>query len=185
MTCLGFFISLTSGQVNFVTCPRRLMMTSPVQFCISIPSRVMLDSDFSDWFDSDSCDNQVIQLWLNSTFYFSWLTQLRLNSNPRFCNLTQLWLNSFESELNQIWFTTHHILPNLTKVVDRGTYPADSSSTYPVDSTLTQMTISVIRLWLDSFESESSQIWLTYHESSTTLLDRSNNRSNDDVIRWK
>ena len=55
---------------------------------------------------------------------------------------------------------------------------------YPVDSTLTQMTISVIRLWLDShpwfsrptrlwfdsFESESSQNWLTTHESSTTLV---------------
>ena len=29
---------------------------------------------------------------------------------------------------------------------------------------------SSTRLWLDSFESESSQIWLTTHESSTTLL---------------
>ena len=58
----------------------------------------------------------------------------------------------------------------------------DSSSRYAVDSTLTHMTINVIRpwldthpwfsrptqLWLDSFESESSQIWLTTHESSTT-----------------
>ena len=156
-------------------------------------------------------------IWLNSTLYFSWLTQLRLNSYPKFVNLTQLWLNSFESELNQIWLTTHCILPNLPKVVVCGggggvrsdvavgwffpcnaTYKCkiftfslrknqwlnfDSSSTYPVDSTLTQMTISVIRLWLDSypwfslptrlrldsFESESSQIWLTTHESSTTL----------------
>ena len=55
---------------------------------------------------------------------------------------------------------------------------------YSVDSSLTQMTIGMIRLWLDSypwfsrptqlwldsFESESSQIWLTTHESSTTLL---------------
>ena len=55
---------------------------------------------------------------------------------------------------------------------------------YSVDSTLTQMTIGMIRLWLDSypwfsrptqlwldsFESESSQIWLTTHESSTTLI---------------
>ena len=64
-----------------------------------------------------------------------------------------------------------------------------SLNQYPVDSTLTQMTSSVIRLWidsypwfsrptqlsLDSFESESSQIWLTTrmsvsNESSTTLL---------------
>ena len=53
---------------------------------------------------------------------------------------------------------------------------------YSVDSSLAQMTIGMIRLWLDSypwfprptqlwldsFESESSQIWLTTHESSTT-----------------
>ena len=58
---------------------------------------------------------QVTQLWLDSTLYFSWLTQQRLNSNPKFANLTQLWLNSFESELSQIWLTTHHILPNLAK----------------------------------------------------------------------
>ena len=57
---------------------------------------------------------------------------------------------------------------------------------HPVDWTLTQITICVIRLWLnsyplflrptqlwlDSFESESSQIWLTAHESSTTLPSR-------------
>ena len=57
---------------------------------------------------------------------------------------------------------------------------------YSVDSSLTQMTIGMIRLWLDSypwfsrptqlwldsFESESSQIWLTTHESSTTLMHR-------------
>ena len=58
----------------------------------------------------------VIQQWLNSTVYFSWLTQLRLNSNPEFTNLTQLRLNLFESELSQIWLTTHHILPNLTNI---------------------------------------------------------------------
>ena len=73
---------------------------------------------------------QVTQLWLNSTLnFFFWLTQLRLNSNPKFANLTQLRLNSnpkfanltqlrlnsFESELSQIWLTTHHILPSLAK----------------------------------------------------------------------
>ena len=43
---------------------------------------------------------------------------------------------------------------------------------YPDDTTLTQMTISVIRLWPNSFESESNQIWLTTYESSTTLAVR-------------
>ena len=59
---------------------------------------------------------QMIQLGLNSTLHFSWLTQLRLNSNSKFTNLTQLRLNSnskftnltqlrlnsFESESSQI-----------------------------------------------------------------------------------
>ena len=58
---------------------------------------------------------QVTQLWLNSNSKFANLTQLRLNSNPQFASLTQLRLNSFESELSQIWLTTHHILPNLAK----------------------------------------------------------------------
>ena len=58
---------------------------------------------------------QVIQLRLNSTLSISWLTQLRINSNPKFAYLTQLRLNSFESELSQIWLTTHHILPDLGK----------------------------------------------------------------------
>ena len=42
------------------------------------------------------------------------------------------------------------------------------------DSTLTRLISSLLRptqLWLDSFESESSQIWLTTHESRTTLLE--------------
>ena len=54
---------------------------------------------------------QVTQFRLNSNSKFANLTQLRLNSKPNFTNLTQLWLNSFESELSQIWLTTHHILP--------------------------------------------------------------------------
>ena len=58
---------------------------------------------------------QVTQLRLNSNPKFANLTQLRLNSKPKFTNLTQHWLNSFDSELNQIWLTTHHILPNLGK----------------------------------------------------------------------
>ena len=87
------------------------------RLCYTIPtSRVVLDSYFSGWLDSDSLTIQVTQLWLNSTFHFSWLTQLRLNSNAKFPTLTQLRLNSFESELSQIWLTTHHILPNLTKM---------------------------------------------------------------------
>ena len=158
---------------------------------------------------------QVTQLRLNSNPKFANLTQLRLNSKPKFTNLTQLWLNSFESELSQIWLTTHQILPNLGKKCWPGVWGGGVRSNvaagsfsvklqiiarswrflfeksvtqpwlkqYPVDSTLTQMTISVIRLWLDSypgfsrptrlwldsFDSESSQIWLTTHESSTTL----------------
>ena len=63
---------------------------------------------------------QVTQLRLNSNPKFANLTQLRLNSKPKFTNLTQLWLNSFESELSQIWLTTHHILPNLGKSCWRG-----------------------------------------------------------------
>ena len=58
---------------------------------------------------------QVTQLRLNSNPKFTNLTQLRLNSKPKYTYLTQLWLNSFESELSQIWLTTHHILPNWGK----------------------------------------------------------------------
>ena len=58
---------------------------------------------------------QVTQLRLNSNPKLANLTQLRLNSKPKFTNLTQLWLNSFESELSQIWLTSHRILPNLGK----------------------------------------------------------------------
>ena len=63
---------------------------------------------------------QVTQLRLNSNPKFANLTQLRLNSKRKFTNLTQLWLTSFESVLSQIWLTTHHILPNLGKVVNQG-----------------------------------------------------------------
>ena len=52
---------------------------------------------------------QVTQLRLNSNPKFAYLTQLWLNSTFKCTNLTQLWLNSFESELSQIWLTTHHI----------------------------------------------------------------------------
>ena len=79
-------------------------------------SRVVLDSFFSTDSTLTHMTIQVTQLRLNSNPKFANLTQLRLNSKPKFTNLTQLWLNSFESELSQIWLTTHHILPNLGKI---------------------------------------------------------------------
>ena len=121
----------------------------------------------------------MIQLWVNSKHCFSWLTQLRLNSNVKFTNLTQFRLYSFESELSQIWLTTHHVLPKLAKsywpggstvpvgwffscndiekLQNLNVFSSEKSMTqlwleeYPVDSTLTQMTSSLIRLWLDSY----------------------------------
>ena len=54
---------------------------------------------------------EEIQLWLNLTLCFSWLTQLRLNSNTKFVILIKLRFNSFQSELSQNWLTTHNILP--------------------------------------------------------------------------
>ena len=77
--------------------------------------RVVLDSFFRADSTLTQMTIQVTQLWLNSNTKFANMTQLRLNSKPNFTNLTQLWLNSFESELSQIWLTTHHILPNLRK----------------------------------------------------------------------
>ena len=82
--------------------------------------RVVLDSHFSGWLDSDSCTIQVIQLWLNSTLYFSWLTQLRLNSNSKSVN----WLNSDSTHLSQslVKFDSRLIIFYLIwpKFVDRG-----------------------------------------------------------------
>ena len=109
---------------------------------------------------------QVTQLWLDSTLYFSWLTQHRLNSNPKFANLTQLWLNSFESELSQIWLTTHHILPNLAKsfpgnVTDKCkilTFSLQKNQWLNFDSS----SIQLIQLWLKWrsawFDSDSTHI---------------------------
>ena len=77
--------------------------------------RVLLDSFFRTDSTLTHMTIQVTQLRLNSNPKFANLTQLWLNSKPKFINLTQLWLNSFESELSQIWLTTHHILPNLGK----------------------------------------------------------------------
>ena len=139
--------------------------------------------------------------WLNSDSTPHYLTfldwQHRLNSNPKFANLTQLWLNSFESELSQIWLTTHHILPNLAKscwpvgggglnvvvgcffpgnVTDKckilNVFSSEKSVTqhglkqYWVDSSLTQMTIGMIRIWLDSYPwfSRPTQLWLDSFE---------------------
>ena len=183
-------------------------------YSIILTSRVVLDSFFRADSTLTHMTIQVTQLRLNSNPKFANLTQLWLNTKPKFTNLNQLWLNSFESEMSQIWLTTHHVYLIWEKVVDGGggvrsivaagwfisvklqiiarswRFLFEKSVTqlwlkqYPVDSTLTQMTISVIRLWLDSypwfsqttrlwldsFESESSQIWLTTHESGTTLL---------------
>ena len=77
--------------------------------------RVVLDSFYRADSTLTHMTIQVTQLRLNSNPKFANLTQIRLNSKPKFTNLTQLWLNSFESELSQIWLTTHHILPNLGK----------------------------------------------------------------------
>jgi len=97
-----------------------------ITYCY-VRSRVVLDSDFWLWLNSDSFLRAPTQLWLNSTFIFSKPTQLWLNSTFIFSKLTQLWLDS-------------------TCIFSKPT-----------------------QLWLDSFESESSQIWLTTHESSTNL----------------
>ena len=83
--------------------------------------RVVLDSFFRADSTLTHMKIRVTQLRLNSNPKFANLTQLRLNSKPKFTNLTQLWLNSFESELSQIWLTTHHILPpNLGKSCSPG-----------------------------------------------------------------
>ena len=88
-----------------------LQTTSP-----KLVSRVVLDSDTSGWLASDSCDNpgDSTLTQLNTSLFLidstlSAQTQLR---NPKFADLTQLLLNSFESELSQIWLTTHYLLPN-------------------------------------------------------------------------
>ena len=201
---------------TFRGCSRtlKLLILRPC-WAARVRARVVLDSFFRADSTLTHITIQVTQLRLNSNPKFADLTQLWLNSKPKFTNLTQLWLNSFESELSQIWLTTHHILPNLGRscwpggggvrsnvaicwfisvklqIIARSwRFLFEKSVTqlwlkqYPVDSTLTQMTISVIRLWLDSypwfsqptrlwldsFESESSQIWLTTHESGTTLV---------------
>ena len=78
-------------------------------------SRVVLDSLFRTDSTLTHMTIHMTQLRLNSNPKFANLTQLRLNSKPKFTNLTQLWLNWFESELSQIWLTTHLILPNLGK----------------------------------------------------------------------
>ena len=83
-------------------------------------ARVVLDSFFRADSTLTHMTIQVTQLRLNSNPKFANLTQLWLNSKSKFTNLTQLWLNSFESELSQIWLTTYHILPNLTKLLTGG-----------------------------------------------------------------
>ena len=64
----------------------------------------------SRWLNSDSTQIPTLLTWLNSDS----------TQNPNLTNLTQFWLNSFESELSQIWLTTHHILPDLGKSCWRG-----------------------------------------------------------------
>ena len=97
-------------------CPERTS-DRPVNWEVGTRScagcRVVLDSFFRDDSTLTRMTIQFTQLRLNSNPKFANLTQLRLNSKPNFTNLTQFWLNSFESELSEIWLTTHHILPNL------------------------------------------------------------------------
>ena len=59
----------------------------------------------SRWLNSDSTQIPNLLTWLNSDS----------TQNPILLIWLKFWLSSFESELSQIWLTTHHILPNLAK----------------------------------------------------------------------
>ena len=77
-------------------------------------SRVVLDSFFSGWLDSDSGDNPGGSTLTQLTFLF--LTDL----TPTLLKF-QFWYHDSTptqlilSELSQIWLTAHHILPDLSK----------------------------------------------------------------------
>ena len=128
------------------------------------------------WLNSDSTQNPNLLTWLNSdsthlsqswvksdsrliTFYLIW-EKLLTGGGGVWSNVAVGWFFSLKLQIIAI-FSRFLFEKSMTQLWLKQ---------YPVDSTLTQMTFSVIRLWLDSFESESSQIWLTTHESSTTLL---------------
>ena len=143
------------------------------------------------WLNSDSTQNPNLLTWLNSDS--THLSQSWVKSDSRLITFYLIWEQVIDrggggvrSNVAVGWF----FLCKLQITARSWRFLLEKSLTqlwlkqYPVDSTLTQMTISVprlwldsypwfsrpTRLWLDSFESESSQIWLTTHESSTTLL---------------
>ena len=130
---------------------------------------------------------QVTQLWLDSTLYFSWLTTpTQLKS--QFANLTQLWLNLSQiwltthhilPNLAKSCWPGEGVRLNVVvgcffpgNVTDKwqnlNVFSSEKSVTqhwlrqYSVDSSLTQMTIGMIRLWLDSYPwfSRPTQLWL-------------------------
>ena len=143
------------------------------------------------WLNSDSTQNPNLLTWLNSDS--THLSQSWVKFDSRLITFYLIWEKVVDrggggvrSDVTVGWF----FLCKVTDIARSSRFLLEKSLTqlwlkqYPVDSTLTQMTISVTRLWLDSypwfsrptwlwldsFESESSQIWLTTHESSTTLV---------------
>ena len=142
------------------------------------------------WLNSDSTQNTILITRLNSDS--THLSQSWVKSDSRLIKFYLIWQKVIDRGGGGVRSNAALGRFILCKASDKCKilrFSLKKSATqlwlkqYPVDSTLTQMTISVIRLWpdsclwfsrptqlwLDSFESESSQIWLTTHESSTTL----------------
>ena len=146
---------------------------------------------FLDWLNSDSTQMPNFLTWLNSDsthLSLSWV-----KSDSRLITFYLIWPKFVDrgggvrSNVAVGWFFPCSAIGKckiLTFSLRKKSVTQLWLKQYLIDSTLTQMTIRVIRLWLDSlskfsrptrlwldsFESESSQIWLTTHESSTTLL---------------
>ena len=143
------------------------------------------------WLNSDSTQNPNLLTWLNSDS--THLSQSWVKSDSRLITFYLIWEKVVDRGGGGVrsnvavcsgWFFLCKVTDNCKTFSLRKSVTQLWLKQYPVDSTLTQMTISVIRLWLDSypgfsrptrlwpdsFESESSQIWLTTHESSTTLV---------------
>ena len=160
------FASLTQLWLN-----SKSKFTNLTQLWLNSFEYLTQNPNLLTWLNSDS--THLSQSWVKSdswliTFYLIWQKVVdrggggRSNVAAGLCKVTdKCKISTFSLQRNQ-WLNVDSSSIQLTQL-----WLKWRSAWFDSDSTpwFSQPT----RLWLDSFESESSQIWLTTHESSITL----------------
>ena len=127
----------------------------------------VLDSDCSGWLNSNSCDipgdSTLTQL---NTALFEWLNSdsTKIQNLITWLNSDLTHFNSFESELNQMWLTTHHLLHNFAKTCLPGGAVERSRSLI-----LSCYGTDKCKILTFPLQKSVSQLWLKQHPVDSTL----------------